>query len=261
VTTEDPLITLYLLSKRLPKKELVGTGSLLKFDVMMKYTVLGILIMLMPHVNIHGQYSATELKKVHSIDFSGDLQLQINFADSCSFEIDTKGLGEDCFTHSIEGDILKLKVKHSGSCDEEVRAILTIPSLNTLKLTGHTEVYSSDLLKTDRLVIYQQLGSKAVLSIDVKSLDVTILEGSTLEISGYTDYQKVSAFSKAVYSAIRLSSEEADITAKMLATAKLCVEERLKATASTNAYIIYQCNPEHTELNTKLGGKIEKSTD
>lgn len=211
--------------------------------------------------NIRAQYNMEELQDIRGIDISGNIQLEIRFQDKHALDIKSQDLNEECFVHGIENGVLKLKIKTSLNCDGEVRAILTIPRLDKIKLAGKAEIFGFGVLKADTLTIYQQLGSKAYLDVNVDILEVKLMEGSVLELKGTASSQNAGIQSKATYNALELETDITDITANLLANAKICVKKQLTASAGANAYILYTCDPEQTEFKTTLGGKIEKSQD
>ncbi|MBN1951188.1 MAG: DUF2807 domain-containing protein [Bacteroidales bacterium] len=228
---------------------------------MRKTAILTLIAILCIPFGAKGQENLSGLENVHAIDVTGNIKLEIRIQDEPGLEIKSDDVEIDCFSHSIEEGVLTLRIRTNINCDGEVKAILSIPSLSSIKLTGKADIYNTGILKTDSLVIYQQMGSKAYLDIDVKKLDAQLMEGSVLDVKGYADSQLVSVNSKAIYDALNLQSENIDISAKLLGIAKICADKQLKASASANAHILYRCEPEVTDFQTRLGGNIEKSTE
>lgn len=212
-------------------------------------------------ISSYSQYNMDELKNIHGLNVYGDIDMIVKFGDKHALEIKSNDLDSGCFIHEIENGILTLKIKTNINCNGEVKAILHIPTLSDIKLTGKAVISSEGMLKTDTLKVYQQLGSKSYLDLNVKVLDAQLMEGSMLEAKGYADSMVVSVNSKAMFDAINLETESADVTAKLVGTAKICVNKNLKAYSGTNGYILYRCDPEQTDFEKKLGGKIEASTD
>lgn len=211
--------------------------------------------------NTFGQTNIDSLKTVQKLKVSGNVQVELYLKNDYALELKSDDLEMECVEHSIENGVLTIRIKTNFDCSGEARAILTLPSLREINLSGQSELSTHDLLKRDSLTVIQQLGSKVVLDVDVKYLHARLSEGSVLEIGGYADHQEISVSTKASFSASELKSETSNISASMLGIAKVCVSKDLKASASASAYVYYSCSPENTEFKKSLGGKIEVATE
>jgi hypothetical protein len=227
----------------------------------MKRIYLNGFILLIANITAFGQITAVQLKTVEKLVLSGAVQLEVQISDEYSLEIPSADQGMNCFFQEVADGMLTLKLTTATGCPEKVKAVLRIPAIPELELSGKAEITSHNLWKCDSLLLSLKNGSQAYLDLDVKYLEARLSEGSLLISSGYAVRQKIDINTKATFSAFELESEKSDITAGTMAVVKVCVSDELKAICNSNAYIGYKCGPEHTDLRQSLGGKIEEYTE
>jgi hypothetical protein len=196
---------------------------------------------------------------IEKVIVSSGIFLQIERAPQYSLSVMTQEMDSGCLIRTIEAGTLTLKLPGSADCKGKISVNLKCPFLKELEISGKADVTSSNLMVGDSLRLRLQSGSKAYLDMDIKHLDVRLIEGSLLSAKGYAVNQNVYVTTSATYSCFELEGDTISVEASMGGKAKICASKSLVALSKVGGYIGYKCNP--PKITKEGSGSIEEITE
>lgn len=138
---------------------------------------------------------------------------------------------------------------------------INYPTLRALKITGLAHVESSEVIRTDRLVVAAEGMGRINLSLEVASLEVTSAGTTNMNLSGTATAVRILNDGTGTIDAFELLSQEADVEVNGTGLIRVHSVNRLKAEANgLGATVKYRGDPKKTEFD-KSGFASIKSED
>lgn len=181
----------------------------------------------------------------------------------------TKGTEEKCVVESQEISLDKITTKMEGrtlkinmsrelySAGKTVRILLTYVQIYEISSKGGADVKSDGPLTADRIVFTAATGGNIYCDVDVKTLQVSVGQGSLIVSAGKAVNQEVEASSGGVFSAYELECQESLVSVVSKGKVKINTSKSLNANASTGGWVGYLGKPAQVTIKTSLGGKVE----
>lgn len=156
---------------------------------------------------------------------------------------------------SMENGVLKVR-KASGVKFEKAPSIRIIyKELRQIEGYSKADIDTRNLLKTDSLKVILRSSAKLYADLDIRYLEYEASEGGLLKAKGYAVEQIINVSVKATFSGFELEGEHGNVKSTTGAVAKINMEKKVNAHATTGGQIRYRSNPSLDE-KTSMGGKI-----
>ena len=195
------------------------------------------------------------------IEVKNGILVQLIKSDKESADIKTQEIQPSQVITEIKDGMLIFRTDKPPFTKSKVMVKLYYKNVVLINGSGKSEISSSSLIKQDSLSIDLDSGAKAYLSLDIKYLKSELTEGALIAADGYAVKQDASVSTGATLSAFDLESDEIAIKVSANGKAKINVEKNLSADVSTGGYVSYKGNPAVKDINTSIGGKVEKYTE
>ncbi len=198
------------------------------------------------------------LPAFNKIAVSNGILLQLGNTPGYQMQAEFEGCDSTCLIRSVEDKTLTLKIANGSGCRGKVMVTTGCPYYKEIQATEKAEVSDTSLIKSDSLILTIKSNAEVYLDFDIKYLKVNLSEGALLKSEGYAVKQDIKISTAATFSGYELEGDLVNVEATMGAKAKICVDEELKASAWSNSYISYKCEPKKKSIDTFSGGVVEE---
>jgi hypothetical protein len=161
---------------------------------------------------------------------------------------------------SLENGTLKIRKIPGNKYPKPPALKIIFKELKVIEGFSKANIDAKNLIKGDSVKVVLKSGATLYAGFDIKYLEVNIIEGCLFKADGYATIQKIDVATKATFAGFELEGVEAEVKTSTGGKAKVNVEKKLTATASSGGFISYRGNPATFE-KTSLGGKIIRDTD
>ncbi len=213
-------------------------------------------------LSLQAQSQRTNVRALEPFDqlsVFGNLEVELIPGDTAQMIASSMEIDLSSINSRVEKNELIISMsKDLFGASKKVQVKVFYKKLKSISATGGASVVAEQVMKGDKMSFNAGTGGSIVLSLDLKTLEALVDEGSIITFDGNVDYQKVTAGSGGVYSAFELISDDAVVKAHTGGRIKVYAGQLLDATASTKAYIGYRGSPEKTNFNSSLGGEIKE---
>lgn len=194
--------------------------------------------------------SIKNLNNFNKIVVSSGINLYISQANT--EKIVLKGskdvLSKVSVTKSKDG-VLILQIDKSGwgnltwGDNDQIRAYVSVKQLESLSVSGGSDVYSEGNLNLKDITIKASGGSDLKLSLNANALKVTSSGGSDVALKGTVKYLGIDASGGSDVDAFLLIADEVSLAASGGSDSKIFVKQTLKIVASGASDVSYKGNP------------------
>lgn len=185
-----------------------------------------------------------------------DVYLTQSSNESITVEADNN-LQELIITEVIDG-VLKIHTKESiGRCKSK-KVTINFTDISSITSTSGSDVYSTNTIETEELVLKTTSGSDMTLEIKTTVLNCKSTSGSDLKLSGTTKNLIVEATSGSDINAGNLIAESSQVKATSGSDIIVNTSKKITAKASSGGDIKYYGNPETVEKTENVSGEIKK---
>lgn len=172
-------------------------------------------------------------------------------------EISYEGIEKDNLLIDQSDSTLSIKIVSTLSYkDVRVMVKLHFDDLSSIISSSSASVSSQEELYFDSLKLISIGGGEIVLNTTVKELKTVCKTGGIITLKGMAETHRSELSSGGILSAFELKCKDVDIEVGTKTTAKINVENTLKANASLGGNVIYLGNPKKKKISEKLGGKV-----
>lgn len=202
----------------------------------------------------------TEQRKINEhftrVKVSSGIDLYIKQGNKSRLTIEADENLHDIIITEVEGDMLKIYTDKSIWRAKARKVYLTVTSLEELKATSGSDVYSENILKVRDLEVSTSSGADMKIEVEADNITSSSSSGSDLRISGKTNTHNAKASSGSSIYAYKLESK--DVTARVSSGADINIyaSESINARASSGGDIRYKGNPEIVDKKRSSGGGI-----
>jgi len=135
---------------------------------------------------------------------------------------------------------------------------LTFKDISNIKSTSGSDVYSTNTINVNDLVINSTSGSDIDLSLNTETLTCKSTSGSQITLRGKTNSLNAKATSGSNIKAQDLKANSSHVSASSGAGITVNTNKELYAKASSGGDISYYGNPEKVEKSDGVSGHISK---
>ena len=161
---------------------------------------------------------------------------------------------------TLEDGSVKIRKVPGTAYEKPPKIKIVYTELSQIEGYGKADIDVKNLIKRDDLKVILKSGASLYADLDVKRLELEASEGSLFKSKGYAVEQKLTLTLKATFSGFELEGDKGEVKATSGGTAKVNLEKRIKAHATTGGQIRYKGSPS-VESRQSLGGKILEDED
>ena len=194
----------------------------------------------------------------HSIHASEGLDVYLTQGDSESIEVQADENLHDIILTEVRDGILYIHTEENIAHSSAKKVMVEFDNIEEIKSTSGSDVYSTNTIKADRLVLKSTSGSDMELKLDVNSLTCKATSGSDLRLSGTTDKFYAESTSGSDIKAAKLKARISDAKATSGSDITLYSSEELTAKATSGGDITYYGNPDKVNKSDNVSGSIRK---
>lgn len=177
-------------------------------------------------------------------------------SESITVEAD-ENLQELILTEVKDG-ILKIHCKEQIGRASSKKVNVNFKSLSDITSTSGSNVYSTNTISSETLVLNSSSGSNMKVSVNTNDLTCDSSSGSNLKVSGETVSLSAEASSGSNIKAGDLKAESSKVSASSGANLTVNTSKALIAKASSGANVKYYGNPEMLDTDKSSGGSVSK---
>lgn len=189
------------------------------------------------------------------------IQAKLQAGTENSIRISAEGIDIDRVTSQIKGGELIVKIKSNWKKwnfkRNKVKAIITYAgTLDGLAASSGASLMAEDALLTDVMQLDCSSGANLEAQVIAKKVRADVSSGSTIEVSGSTDYLIVDSGSGARFEGYNLEAQEANVDGSSGSTIRINVSQHLDADVSSGASVKYKGSPDSKDVDKSSGGSV-----
>jgi len=193
-----------------------------------------------------------------AIKVSRGLDVYLTQSDDISVEVEADQNLHDIIMTEVENNVLRIYAEENISHASSQKVHVSFKDIHKITSTSGSDVYSTNTIVTENLVLKTTSGSDMELDINVKVLECKSTSGSDLRLSGKADKIYAEATSGSDIKAGNLKSKFCDAKATSGADITINTSDELYAKASSGGDIKYYGNPEKVSKSDGVSGSIRK---
>lgn len=203
------------------------------------------------------------LNAINSVSVSAGIHLIITQGntESARIEADQEYINE-ILVESSGGNVNIKWRKQTGFFSKwknrEAKVYLNYKKLNNVSASSGSLLKSTNILKTDRLLVEVSSGANLTLQMSCNDLEVNTSSGSNVKLSGSARNISVDSSSGSTVSALEVNSEYAKAEASSGANIKISVSKGIEASASSGGNISYKGNAALNKKGSSRSGHVGK---
>ncbi|MDG2193744.1 MAG: DUF2807 domain-containing protein [Polaribacter sp.] len=193
-----------------------------------------------------------------AVKVSTGIDLYITQGNNVSLSVEADENLHDIIKTEVEDGELKIYSEKNIWRAKARKVHLTIRTLNELKATSGSDIYTENTIKTDNFKINVSSGADARITVIAENLTSSANSGAGLRISGKTISHTSRATSGSSIRAYALKSETTTVKASSGANIDVYASKEIDAKASSGGDIDYRGNPKRINKKTSSGGSVSK---
>ncbi|MBL4604373.1 MAG: DUF2807 domain-containing protein [Flavobacteriaceae bacterium] len=210
---------------------------------------------------IDGDRNVVSKKRKINDDFtrvkvSNGLDLYIKQGSKTSLTVEADENLHEIIITEVKGGVLKIYTDRNIRRAKARKVYLTVTTLEELKATSGSDVFSENTIKANDLEVSTSSGADMRIEVDADNVTSRSSSGADLRISGIANSHSANASSGSSIHAYNLKSK--NVTAKVSSGADISVfaTESINARASSGGDIRYKGSPEKVNKKTSSGGGV-----
>ena len=193
-----------------------------------------------------------------SIKTTEGLDVYLTQGENISLSVEAdENLQELIITEVVDGVLKIHTLKSIGSCKAK-KVMVNFKDITEIKATSGSDVFSTNTIKANDLVLSTTSGSDMTLNVNTTNLICKSTSGSDLKISGKTNNLVVETTSGSDFKGENLVAQSADAKATSGSDITLNTENKLIAKATSGGDIKYYGNPKIIDQSSGSSGSIKK---
>jgi len=204
----------------------------------------------------------TESRKLetsfHSIKATEGLDVYLTQGASESVKVQADENLHDIILTEVKEGVLHIHTKENIARSSAQKVIVEFDNLEKITSTSGSDVYSTNTIKTDKLVLRSTSGSDMELQIEANSVICEATSGSDIRLTGTTNTFSAETSSGSDIKAGKLKAKICDAKATSGSDITLYSSEQLTAKASSGGDITYYGNPDKVSKNDSPSGNVRK---
>lgn len=158
----------------------------------------------------------------------------------------------------VKDGVLKIHCKEQIGKASSKKVNVNFKSISDITSTSGSNVYSTNTISSETLVLNSSSGSNMKVSVNTNDLTCDSSSGSNLKVSGETLSLSADASSGSNIKAGDLKAESSKVSASSGANLTVNTSKALIAKASSGANVKYYGDPEMLDTDKSSGGSVSK---
>ena len=213
--------------------------------------------------SVNGNGNVMTVERNISEDFtkistSRGLDVYITQGDEVRLTVEADENLHELIQADVEGNTLKITATKNIGRAQSKKVRLTFKNIETIKSTSGSDLYSTNTLHAESLILKATSGSDMDLSLETESLICKSTSGSHLELRGKTNTLEAEATSGSEIDAQDLQAISSRVSATSGGAIAVNSNKELIAKASSGGDITYYGNPEKIQTSDGMSGNISK---
>jgi len=194
----------------------------------------------------------------NAIEISRGIDVYLTQADGVSLMVEADENLHDLIVTVVENNTLKIYADKNISSSKAQKVYVSFNDIQKIKATSGSDVYSTNLIKSESLDLTTTSGSDLELDIDANVVECKATSGSDLRLSGSANklFAKATSGSDIKARDLKVGYCKANVTSG--ADITLNASDELYAKATSGGNIKYYGNPEKITKNDSASGNIRK---
>lgn len=192
------------------------------------------------------------------IKVSRGLDVYLTQSDEVSLAVQADRNLHDIIMTKVENNVLSIYADENINHASAKKVMVSFKTINKITSTSGSDVYSTNTIAVESLVLKTTSGSDMELDVDTTVLDCSSTSGSDLRVSGKTDKLIAHATSGSDIKAGNLKARVCNASVSSGADITVNTSEELYAKASSGGDIKYYGNPEKISKKDGSSGSIRK---
>lgn len=194
----------------------------------------------------------------NEIQVSRGLDVYLTQSNIESVTVEADSNLQDIITVIVDHGVLKIKAEENISSSSAKKVHVNYKSINKLKASSGSDVYTTNTLTNDILELDLSSGSDAELDINAQTLVCSATSGSDIELTGKVMSFNADASSGSDIDAGDLLAEKSRVKASSGASISVNTSKELIAKANSGGDVTYYGNPERVEKSEGVSGGISQ---
>ena len=193
-----------------------------------------------------------------AISVSNGIDVYLTMGSSTSLKLEADENLHDIIETRLEGETLVITSTENIGRAESKTIRLTFRSIERIKSTSGSDVYSTNTIRVEDLELKSTSGSDMELNIQTESLTCKSTSGSRLELTGRTSTLIAEATSGSEIDARELQANSSRVSATSGSAITVNSNKELIAKASSGGDVTYYGDPEKVQTSDGMSGSISK---
>ncbi|MCL6294310.1 head GIN domain-containing protein [Jejuia spongiicola] len=186
------------------------------------------------------------------------LDVYLTQSNSESITVEADENLHDLIITEVVDNVLKIHTRENIGRSTSKKVRVSFKDISAITSTSGSDVYSTNTITTDYLILKSTSGSDMKLNVDTSTLECQSTSGSDLKLSGKTKKLIAEATSGSDIKASNLIAESSQVKATSGADITVNTSKELTAKANSGGDIKYYGNPEKVNKSDGPSGSIRK---
>lgn len=192
------------------------------------------------------------------IEVSRGLDVYLTQSNDFSLSVEADENLHDIIMTEIENNTLYIYADENIRTAKARKVMVNFEDVSKISATSGSDVFSSNIIKTENLDLTTTSGADMELEIDVDVLECRSTSGSDLRVSGHANKLYAEATSGSDIKAGNLKTRMCEAKATSGADITVNTSEELIAKATSGGDIKYHGNPEKITKKDGVSGSVRK---
>jgi hypothetical protein len=217
------------------------------------------MVLLSATIVVNGQETQERsISSFNGLKVSEGIDVYLKKGPKESLRLEVRGTSVDNVITEVSGGYLRIHMREGHYRDRSVKVYVTYVKLEKISASSAANVFSSETLKGERLVISASSAASVDLPVDVKNLDISASSAADVELKGVAQSVDLDVSSAGEIDTYDLEADDVSSTASSAGSIKLSVKKSIRAHASSGGTIRYRGNPSQSNTNSSSGGSVRK---
>ncbi|WP_046757030.1 head GIN domain-containing protein [Kordia jejudonensis] len=189
---------------------------------------------------------------------SEGMDVYITQSNTQSIEVEADENIISLIATDINNGVLTIHAKENIGRAKSKKVYVSLPEIDKIVSSSGADVYSTDILVTEDLVVKSSSGADVKIEVKATSVSCSTSSGADIKISGTADSLRADASSGSDIQAKNLEVKTCDASASSGADVTVNTSDRLVANSSSGGDVHYYGNPESVSKNKSVSGGVHK---
>lgn len=186
------------------------------------------------------------------------LDVYLTQSNNQSISVEADGNLHDLILTEVENGVLIIHTKENIGRATSKKVHVSFSDISSITSTSGSDVYSTNIIKVERLNLKSTSGSDMKLEVNTSVLNCKSTSGSDLRLSGKTIKLVVEATSGSDIKAADLMAESSEVKATSGADITINTSKELTARATSGGDVKYYGNPTSVDKSDSSSGSVKQ---